>query len=139
MVTVKRVGVMSAFKIGAILSMLMWVVFGLCFLGLEAAAFSMTSTSVYGSAYGGSSLPSLGGGTLALGSLFLFYLCGVVIYGIIGGIAGAIYAFLYNFAARTFGGIELELASMDTRLPTLPGEKPKRIGEPSSDDSKFGF
>jgi len=39
----------------------------------------------------------------------VIYIVGIVVYGVVGGIGGAIDAFLYNLVAGIVGGLEVEM------------------------------
>jgi hypothetical protein len=94
MAVLKRVGPLSAFKIGLV---------SYAFLGLIAGIFcsliALAGTSFAPHAH----LPFAG----AVG-LMAVIVCPVV-YGVLGGIAAVIGALLYNFASHWVGGIEVEL------------------------------
>lgn len=100
MATLKRVGPGSAFKIGLVLYAFLGLIVGICM-----ALFSMMAGSLGGMA--GAATP----GARALG--FGFGLASIIIfplmYGIIGGIGGAISAALYNLVAGWVGGLEVEI------------------------------
>jgi outer membrane lipoprotein SlyB len=117
MVTVKRIGVASAMKVGALLYALLFTVFGLFILGFQSIAISALTNAINQSSPRGA---LSGGGLLAggLAAFCIFYVMGVVFAAITGGIGGAVTAFLYNLVANWVGGVEIELSS--------GGEKPKR-------------
>jgi hypothetical protein len=96
MVTVKRIGPGSAFKVGLALYGLVGLIVGLIF-----------------------GLISMLGGTLALpaqtGMFGVFFGVGAIIiwplcYGIGGGIVAAISAVVYNLIARWVGGLEVDIS-----------------------------
>ena len=93
---ITRVRVMSVAKIFAIISAV---------FGLIAGVLMFLSFSVGGMAEAAQADPGLawvaGMGALAIVVLPIFY-------GVIGFIAGALYAWVYNVAARFVGGIEIE-------------------------------
>ncbi len=84
----KRVGIFSAAKISGIIGVVIGLVFGF-------------ATAIVGN------ISELTGTTTELGwsSVIIFPL----VYGLLGFVGGAIYAFLYNQFAKLVGGIELEL------------------------------
>ena len=94
MPVLKRIGPFSAFKIGV-------VTYGI--VGLIAGVFCSlltltgTSSGLHGHMPFGSAI-----------GLFAVILCPMV-YGLLGGIAAVISAFLYNLAARWIGGLEIEI------------------------------
>jgi hypothetical protein len=96
MLEIKKVGIGSAFKIGAVLSVLLWAVFGLFLLLISSQEVMIFQN-------GQMQQQQIGGG-----QLFFTYLCGLPVQAVIGGIGGAIVAFFYNLAAGLVGGIEVE-------------------------------
>ncbi len=100
MKTIRSVTVGSAFKVGAVLSALLFAVLGIFILLLPG----LFGASLPRSIIGGYSDP-----VSALGVDLVIYLIGVVAYGVIGGIGGAIYAFLYNLVADVVGGLEIDI------------------------------
>lgn len=100
MTVVKRVGVMSAGKILAVIY---------AFIGLLAGGmFSLISVM-------GAVASRSGGGGIAP----LVFSAGAVIvmpilYGVIGFISGLLFAAIYNAAASAIGGIELELGPTES-------------------------
>jgi hypothetical protein len=118
MVTIKRIGVASAMKVGALLNGLLFTVFGIFILGLQSLSVSLLSNS-FSSSQG--STNSITSGNLMAGGLAffcIFYVVGVIFATISGGIGGAVAAFFYNLVANWVGGVEVELSS--------GVEKPKR-------------
>jgi len=104
MYTIKRVSIGSAFRVGAVSSALVWVVFGILFVLWIIAvgnAFDSAGTQFSGQ--------SNNVGEFSGGAAIFTYLCGIPIYAVIGGISGALYAFIYNLVAGWVGGLELEL------------------------------
>lgn len=103
--TLRHIGVGSAFKVMAVLSGLIWTIIGLfvVIFGLCGALTSINRYN-YGSGYSGSS-----GGAVAAG-LLIAYVVGIALYAIIGGILGALYAWLYNATTRMTGGLEVEIS-----------------------------
>jgi len=101
MKTIRRVSTLSAFKVGAVLSALLFGVFGFFIILIP----SLFGASLLGAAFGDGSVF----GTGFLISL-VWYALFIVIYAIIGGIVGAIDAFLYNIVASWIGGLQIELS-----------------------------
>ena len=86
----KRIGIASSAKVTGVLT----AIFGL-FAGIAFALFA-----------------SIGGGMGSFGGVagLLIGLIGVpILYGLIGVVAGALYAALYNLIAGLIGGIKIEL------------------------------
>lgn len=103
-VEVKRVGVVSVFKIYLILGVILGIILGLLLIPILPMA--PTTPAVRPGGY-----PT---GLLPLGGLVGGILLGIL-YGIVASIAGVIGAILYNLAAKVVGGIELDLEEK-TRL-----------------------
>ena len=100
MATVKSISPGSAFKIGLVV----YAIFGLV-VGIFMALFSMmigSLGSMVGNAAPGARLLGFGFG---VGSIIIV----PIMYGIIGGIGGAIGALLYNLAAGWVGGLEVDI------------------------------
>jgi hypothetical protein len=96
---VKRVGVLSIAKIEALIlavfGLIIGVFYGMIMALLSAAMPTRSDSTVVG-----------GIGIIAV---FIF----PIVYGILGFIAGAIGALIYNFAAGFMGGVELELENAE--------------------------
>lgn len=110
MYTIKRVGIGSAFRMGAVASALIWGILGLLFIlwmMMIGNSLDTTATVVYGTNTNDFSEFTGGAG-------ILIYLCGLPMYAIVGGITGAFYAFIYNLVSRWVGGLELELEQAQT-------------------------
>jgi len=101
MQTLKRIGLGSAFKVGAVLSGLLFAIIGLplVLIGTSGPLAQMLSTQTGGMFSGGVGL--------ALG--FVLYILGIFIYAIVGGIGFLIDALIYNIVASIAGGLEIEL------------------------------
>jgi hypothetical protein len=100
MATVKRIGPGSAFKVGLVLYAFLGLIVGVIMALVSMMVGSLGSVPE-------ASLPAvkaLGFG-LGIGSIIIF----PIFYGIIGGIGGAISAFLYNLIAGWVGGLEVEI------------------------------
>lgn len=104
-VQVRYISLGSAFKVGLVLSALLFSIFGLIFI-VSAGALG----SILGSAMDTSQRQLLGGMGAGLVGGIIGYVIGIVVYGIIGGIAFTINAFFYNVVAGIVGGIEIDLS-----------------------------
>jgi hypothetical protein len=93
----KRVGVLSAAKIGGVMYAAMGLLVG---LGL-ATVFSIVPMVARGS----SDMPSWLAPMFGVGSLIGM----PIVYGLIGFVGGAISAVIYNLVAGMVGGVELHL------------------------------
>jgi multisubunit Na+/H+ antiporter MnhB subunit len=107
MVVIKRIDVVSAMKVGALLSGLMFAVFGLLILLLQSAMLSAFSSVFSQSGTGLSS-----GNLMAAGlvGFCAFYVFGLIASVISGAISGAVGAFGYNLVANWVGGLRVQLA-----------------------------
>ncbi|MBZ0303181.1 MAG: DUF3566 domain-containing protein [Anaerolineae bacterium] len=110
MVTVKRIGVNSAFKVGAMIGLITSIISGLLFVGLQALFYSAFASLMTSSVTSNVDLSSLNAMTaFGVAGLCIFFVVSVVFSAIAGGIGGVILAFAYNLAARWVGGLEVEL------------------------------
>jgi len=101
MATVKHIGPGSAFKLGLVVYAFLGLIIGVC-----VALFSMVAGSL-SSLAGGQALGSRAFGFgMGVGAIIIF----PVLYGIIGGIAGAVGAAIYNLAAGWIGGLEVDIS-----------------------------
>jgi hypothetical protein len=104
-VQVKRVGVFSLAKIYSITmaaaGVIIGVIYGLLFMAVGGAMM----------AGGGRGSNTAGASSLAIGLIMMVAI--PIFYGVLGFIAGLVGGAIYNVAARTVGGIELELENMD--------------------------
>jgi len=98
MATLKRIGPGSAFKIGLVTYAFLGLI-----LGIIMALFSMVAGSLSSMA-GGQGMRAFGFG-MGLGAIIIF----PIMYGIIGGIASAIGAVIYNLVAGWVGGLEVDI------------------------------
>jgi len=104
MKTIRRISVSSAFKVGAVLAALLFIVIGF-FIVLMPALFGASLLGAMLGNQGGAS--AFGAGAV---SGVILYIVGTIVYAIVGGITGAIDAWLYNIVAGIVGGIEVELS-----------------------------
>jgi len=95
MAAVKRIGPGSAFKVGlivyAFLGLLLAIPFS--FMGMIAGSMATSSSMIPGAGLG-----------------FLAFLVLPIVYGLCGGIFGAIGAVIYNLAAGWVGGLEVDIS-----------------------------
>jgi hypothetical protein len=126
MVTLKRIEIGAAFRVGLVLSGLTALVFGLIGFGLQAlflnSLFSISTLSFNGGSIAPSDLNMVGGMSLAF--LCCAYLAGVVMSAIFGGIGFAVVAALYNLTANWVGGLQFQLEDPSNPFDDL--DKPKR-------------
>lgn len=108
--TIRRINVMSALKVGAIATALVWAILGLIFVIFSLCFSGMLATMI----------PDNNGGGAFAGGLIgtiIFYVIGIVLYGIIGGVVSALYAWIYNLTAGWVGGLEIELSAAPDTMP----------------------
>jgi hypothetical protein len=101
MATVKRIAPGSAFKVGLVVYAFLGLIIGICM-----ALFSMVAGSLGSLAGGGVPAARALGFGFGLGAVIIF----PILYGIIGGISGAIGAAVYNLAAGWVGGLEVDIS-----------------------------
>ena len=94
---IRKVGVLSVANISGVINAIIGLLFGLLFI-----LFSSLVSSVFPSGQQGT-FSILSFGNFGYLSIIIF----PIIYGILGFIAGAIGAFLYNIAAKITKGIKL--------------------------------
>ena len=100
MATLKRIGPGSAFKVGLVTYAIVGLIVGICM-----ALVSMVAGSLGSLAGGeGEGVRAFGFG-LGVGAIVVF----PIAYAIIGGIAAAIAAVIYNLVAGWVGGLEVEI------------------------------
>lgn len=102
MQTIRSVSIGSAFKVGAVTSMLLFAVIGGLFLLLQLLIGGMISMGA-----GGREGIGVFGAMAGFG--IIGYLFGIVIYGIVGGIGSALTALIYNIVAGMVGGLQVSL------------------------------
>ena len=104
-VQVKRVGVFSYAKITAVtmaaFGVVIGVIYGLIFMAVGGAMM----------AGGGRDAGTAGASSLVIGVIMMVAI--PIFYAVLGFLAGLLGGAIYNVAARTVGGIELELENMD--------------------------
>lgn len=126
-VQIKSIKIFTAFKVGAILSALMFVIGvvpvmllqGL-FLGVAAVG---STTATYQQSSQGFDPSMLFAGGLGIAGICVGIGLGTVMYGVFGGIGAAIAAFVYNLTSGWVGGIEVDLKRI--RLEAAPARKSK--------------
>lgn len=89
MVILKRIGVLSLAKVETVLMAFVGLIFGIYYATIMASS---------------GELAGLSGGLRFL----IIIIISPIIYAIVGFIAGAVGAFLYNLVARWLGGIEID-------------------------------
>jgi hypothetical protein len=100
MAVLKKIGPGSAFKVGLAVYALLGLI-----IGAVVAFFSMIAGSL-GSLADGAAGPRAFGFGMGVGAIIIF----PIVYGIIGGIGGAILAMIYNLIAGWVGGIEVDIS-----------------------------
>ncbi|MEP6632845.1 MAG: hypothetical protein ABJA62_01410 [Luteimonas sp.] len=95
---IRRIGVLSAAKIVAIISAAIGLIAGLCFFAVSSiggAAMQQAGQADAGMAW-----------MSGLGALAIVVM--PILYGIIGFIGGAIEAFIFNIATKFVGGLQVD-------------------------------
>lgn len=105
-ITIRRISVTSAFKMGLVWSSITFAFFGFLGLLFSGVIASFTLGASLGSDEVGSVLGMFGGGFVIQ---MVLYVVGIIFYGILGGIVTAISAIFYNIVARIGGAIEIDI------------------------------
>lgn len=101
---IRRVGIGSAFKVGAVMYGLLWVVLGGLLLLLQLLIGGILGASADEGAQIFGAMAGIG---------LIGYIVGILVYALIGGIFSALTALVYNLVAGLVGGIEVELVSAE--------------------------
>ena len=134
MVIIKRVDVLSAMKIGALLNAVTVTVFGVFFLACNSLIYSSINASLrqLSAQTGGSNnFNSSAFATASLAGCLITYVIAIVVAAISGAIMGALYAFFYNVISNWAGGIRVEL----DMVALESGDKPKKFD--AGDEFRF--
>jgi len=118
MVTVKRIDMVSAMRIGAFVYAIMFSVLALLWILLQSLILSGLNSLAMNSSLSVNGIPQTGlsGSSLATAGLAgcaCGYLVGVVCSAIGGGIFGLLAAFSYNLVANWFGGLRVRIEADD--------------------------
>jgi len=97
----KRVGVWSAARIAGVINAAFGLLIGLCLALVSLASAGLDS------AMQSRDLPAVFPAIFGVGAIILF----PILYGVMGLIAGALSAALYNLFSGMVGGVELDLQS----------------------------
>lgn len=128
MISIRKFDVGSAFRVGALISAVLALLFVLPALLCQFSLFSSINAQVSTSRdlgmgmtmpFDNSLLQGLG-----IAGALLASVCGIVLYAVIGGITAAIMALAYNVIARQFGGLQIEIDDPEERY-TLPSTRKK--------------
>ena len=101
---VRSINIFTALKVGAVMGSLGWAVVGAILGVLSGCASGFLIQAL--SRVGGNGEEMFSGGFIGF---MIAYVLGLVLYALIGAVAGAFTAWLYNVAAGWVGGIEIEL------------------------------
>lgn len=118
-VSIARIGIISAFKVGCLLYLAPFV----CIVLMLVASFLFGGLTAKGVPVPASIVSSLTGGSLLSVSVLFYGLFG----GIIAGLVVALYALFYNIIARVVGGLEIDLI----RLSIAPVRQKPEPAEPT--------
>lgn len=111
---IKRVGVLSVAKIQAMIMLVFGLIIGV-FYGLILMTFGAMFSSMGAGARGSG---EAAGGVFIAGLMAMIFV--PIVYGIIGFIAGALGAFVYNTAVKFVGGVEIEMEAVATGYGAQP-------------------
>ncbi len=117
MVTIKRIDVGSAGRVGAIISLIIGAISGLLFIALPSLLFGSLA-SIATVTFDGSTTVQRASGmdafaAIGLVGMCVFYVSYVVLSAIFGGIAAIIGAFAYNLTSGWVGGLQVDLDDGD--------------------------
>jgi hypothetical protein len=112
LMTVKRIGVLSLAKMQGVVMAVVGLIIGLIY-GIFFMIFSAVMMS---SGAQGSGSAAAGG---VVGGLAMMLII-PVFYAVLGFAVGALSAFIYNIAARSIGGVELELENTEAAFQSSP-------------------
>jgi hypothetical protein len=111
--TIRRFGVLSVAKMYALLlfvfGLIIGVIYGLIFIVMGASMFALSP---------GRDATAGGVSTVVIGIVFMIAF--PIIYGILGFIAGAIGALIYNAMAGIIGGVKFELEGVQQEYAPPP-------------------
>jgi len=111
--TIRRFGVLSVAKMYALLlfvfGLIIGVIYGLIFIVMGASMFALSP---------GRDATAGGVSTVVIGIVFMIAF--PIIYGILGFIAGAIGALIYNAMAGIIGGVKFELEGVQHEYAPPP-------------------
>jgi hypothetical protein len=102
MAVIARISAGSAFKVGLVLYAFLGLILGVLVALISLMAGSIAAHLGQNAPPGLSAVIGFAGG---LGAIIIMPIC----YGIVGGIAFAVTAALYNFAAKWTGGLEVDI------------------------------
>ncbi|MEO8613049.1 MAG: DUF3566 domain-containing protein, partial [Chloroflexota bacterium] len=129
MVTIKRVDILSAMKVGALLNAVTVTVFGVLFFACNSLFVSTLTASLNqlnaqtGGSGGSNGFNGSAFATASLAGCLISYVIAIVVAAIAGAIMGALYSFFYNVISNWAGGIRVEL----DMVALESGDKPKKF------------
>nr|WP_290666309.1 DUF3566 domain-containing protein [Ardenticatena sp.] len=116
--TIRRIGLLSSFKVGCATGTLLMAIWGLCFIPLLLSSFG---AMLLGSNEVTADLQQAAGGAVAL---IVIYLVIVVVQGFASGISAWLSALFYNLIARFIGGLDVELETKQSGTTQQTGTPP---------------
>jgi hypothetical protein len=121
-VIIKRIAPLSCAKIVGVLYLILGFIVGafVSFFALLGGLFGRASQT-------GNTSALLGGAIVGVGAIVIF----PILYGALGFIGSLIAAALYNVLARSVGGIEIEVESLDSAGRIQSGSSPKQFAQPT--------
>jgi Na+-driven multidrug efflux pump len=113
MITIKRINIASAFRVGALVSIVVALITGLL-LVLFQSLFTTAMVRLFSINSGVNYQSGIDTFTaFSAVTACIFYIMYVVFAGIFGGIGTAVTALAYNLVAGWVGGLEVELDGLD--------------------------
>jgi hypothetical protein len=102
-ITIKRVGILSAFRVGFGLNIVVFAIFAIFVLVMQLLGISL------GAVYRPETFRIGSDTVLGLGSVCLFFFITAAFGGFVGGFVFAIYALIYNLAVGLVGGLQVDM------------------------------
>lgn len=101
--TIKRIGILSAGKVMAMLYALMIFIFGAVFVCISVVAGMIGAVATESGEV--MAVTMFGNVFIALG----FMVLGPIVYGLLAGLMGMLMAFFYNMVASMVGGLKVDI------------------------------
>lgn len=105
---IRKLGILSVAKIYAVMMLVMSLLFAIPY-GLFIIIFALIGGAGAGSQDGLAGL-AVGGGGVIMGIVFMIAI--PIMYGLMGFVAGALSALIYNIFAGLVGGIQIEVENV---------------------------
>lgn len=140
-VTIKRVGILSAMKIGFLFFAALWVLGGIFFFLAQFALFSLLGDALQEASTSATTDQLLNDlQNLSTTALLVAYAGGIIVNGLVGMFVGLFYAVVYNFIAWIFGGLKVQLPELaEISAKRVPAYAPSQTYQPAYPQSQPGY